>query len=239
MPTPPQTGANKRSSSPLADTDPHKPNDDDDQPASCDAVEPPISSHLAKRLKPATYEAVKPSISSPQAKRLKSSKEPEPEEKIFHIDTFLKLCCVPSSDHKTRHAIQEHRLHHWSVFKMLSIGELKDMGFPIGTALLLTRGVSDISIINDSYHLPLTLRSPLLTESNDMDMDSFLLFCHIPINDHKTRLLIHDHQLHHWSVFEDLSIPDLKEMGFSIGPALLIARGTSQVKSKLATKSHM
>ncbi|KAA1069820.1 hypothetical protein PGT21_033773 [Puccinia graminis f. sp. tritici] len=55
---------------------------------------------------------------------------------------FLQFCRIPLDDDHTRSIIQEHRLHHWTVFIDLSADDLNDLGFSRGPILLFLRGVA-------------------------------------------------------------------------------------------------
>jgi hypothetical protein len=55
---------------------------------------------------------------------------------------FLQFCHIPLDDHHTCSIIQEHRLHHWTVFIDLTNEDLKELGFSRGPILLFRRGVA-------------------------------------------------------------------------------------------------
>ncbi|KAA1112436.1 hypothetical protein PGTUg99_006136 [Puccinia graminis f. sp. tritici] len=76
-------------------------------------------------------------------KRFKAFQQTElssPKTAISMID-FLQFCRIPLDDHDTRSIIQDHKLHHWTVFIDLSHEDLKELGFRRGPILLFRQGV--------------------------------------------------------------------------------------------------
>ncbi|EFP91238.2 uncharacterized protein PGTG_16429 [Puccinia graminis f. sp. tritici CRL 75-36-700-3] len=79
--------------------------------------------------------------------------------------------------------------------------------------------------------------APARLDPDTLEMEEFLKLCHIPLHDQHTRALITIHRLHHWSVFNYLSVEELKTVGFSLGPALLIHAGVTLVNRRVAVEA--
>ncbi|OAV93734.1 hypothetical protein PTTG_06785 [Puccinia triticina 1-1 BBBD Race 1] len=74
-------------------------------------------------------------------------------------------------------------------------------------------------------------------DPNSLEMEAFLKICHIPLDDKHTRQLIVIHRVHHWTVFNHLSVDEMKDLGFSVGPAILLHAGASQVNRRVALEA--
>jgi hypothetical protein len=70
--------------------------------------------------------------------------------------------------------------------------------------------------------------APAGLDPDALEMEEFLKLCHFPLHDQYTQALITIHFLHHWSVKE------LKTVGFSLGPALLLHAGVACVNCQVA-----
>jgi hypothetical protein len=72
----------------------------------------------------------------------------------------------------------------------------------------------------------------------DFQMEEFLLFSHIPIEDTQTRSVITSHALHHWSLFKCLSVRRLRKLGFQYGPIYLLKEGASKAVKHIKRSRH-
>ena len=59
----------------------------------------------------------------------------------------------------------------------------------------------------------------------ETSIDDFLDICHIPANDTHTRGVIAAHGLYHWSLFKEIPLEKLLNLGFLYGPAFLLKQG--------------
>ncbi|WAR55064.1 hypothetical protein PtB15_4B683 [Puccinia triticina] len=84
---------------------------------------------------------------------------------------------------------------------------------------------------------PRLSQEPSKLDPETLKMEDFLKICHIPPDDKHTRQLITIHRLHHWTVFNHLSVEEMKDLGFSVGPAILINAGASEVKRQVALEA--
>ncbi|KAH9456618.1 hypothetical protein H4Q26_014337 [Puccinia striiformis f. sp. tritici PST-130] len=193
------------------------------------------------------------------SKRSKLNLDP----KTLEMEAFLKLSHFPLTDKHTRSLITIHRIHHWSVFKYLTVEEMRAIKFRLGPAILINAGVSEVnrqagfedekcglvigerSKLNPDGTLIPETGSSIVTEpsldhilSNQdrsrldpdkLEMEDFLKICYIPADCEHTRITIFLNFIHHWSVFKYLSLQQLKDISFSLGPAILINAGVSEV----------
>ncbi|WAR56210.1 hypothetical protein PtB15_7B55 [Puccinia triticina] len=75
---------------------------------------------------------------------------------------------------------------------------------------------------------------PAVTAASDITIEMFLTICQLPPKDPEVLAIINKHRIYHWTVFEDVSLQNLLNLGFLWGPARQIMNGSRLARELVA-----